>query len=427
MSEGLLLLSSIIHNGSRDVFRGLSDRMFTENELPVWRFVSHYFDTYGALPSRDVLNQERIILPQAEGDVGYFRSRLQNRTLYNIYLSMQAEMFEAFQAVNMAEFMRLNEVMVQQMRQMDTRRDSFTMTEAMQLVIADYEEAQRHFGLRGITYGFDTLDDITGGARAGDLITLVARPGLGKSMTITRMAAMAWGAGASIGFASMEMTALETARRLLAMGSGVSADLIQRGHTSEWGDEQIRATAARVGDLPPFNMLVGDLSKSVRDIDAMIQEHEPDVIYIDASYLLSPTKDMAGKRFELVSETMRELKSLAVSRNKPIIQTVQFNRSQKQDEEMTLDNIGQSDEIGQLSSLVLGIKKGATPNEATSRRFKILKNRHGPDSLSFATNFRHTPFNMDEIEEEPDGAGFTPTGDWDGSQVDQPTNTEWEV
>jgi replicative DNA helicase len=312
------------------------------------------------------------------------------------------------------------------MRTLDTRRDSYRLVDAMQMVIEDYEEAQRSIGLRGVTYGWENLDDITGGARGGDLISVVARPGLGKSFTVARMAAMAWGQGASVAFASMEMRAIETARRLLSMGSGVSADLIQRGHTSQWGEEQLRATAARVEHMPPFHMLVGDLSKSVRDIDAMIQEHEPDVVYIDASYLLRPAKDVgAKKRFELVSETMRELKSLAISRNKPIIQTVQFNRLQKADEEMSLDNIGQSDEIGQLSSLVLGIKKGATPHEGSQRRYKVLKNRHGADGMAFVTNFLHTPFNMDEIEDEGDGLDVN--GDWDGTQGDQPANTEWGI
>ena len=252
----------------------------------------------------------------------------------------------------------------------------------------------------------------------------MARPGAGKTFTILKMAAATWEQGNPVVVVSMEMNALEMARRILSMGSGVNSEFIQRGQLSEWGEEAMMASVAQVDNMPPFHMLIGNLSKSVRDVDMMIQEHAPTGVFVDAGYLLNPTSRRAGaRRFELAADTIRELKDLAMRRDKPIIQTVQFNRQQKQDEDMSLDNIGQTDEIGQISSLVLGMKKGASPNENTRRRYTVLKNRHGDDWWGFETYFEHSPFNMDVVKEEDE----TPEefDEYDGTQGEAPAIDEW--
>ena len=427
MSAGLQLLRSVIDNGSRDAFRSLRPEYFIENEQPVWTFVSSYFDQYGALPSLEICAQNNFFLPDAQGPIHYFRDSLRNRTIYNVYIREQQGLFDMIQRGDMMGFVVHIENMIREMRSVESRRDTFSLSEAIQSVMDDYLIARRSSGLRGVTYGWDELDDCTGGARPGDLHSIVARPGQGKSFTLARMACMAWQAGASVAFVSMEMTAIETARRIIAMGTGINADFIQRGHVSSWGEEQLYATVERLRDMPPFTLLVGDLSKSVRDVDAIIQEHEPDAIYVDAGYLLKPTRQgNQTKRFELVSDTIRELRSLSMSRHKPIIQTVQFNRSQKANEEMSLDNIGQSDEIGQLSALVLGMKKGSSPYEDTRRKIKVLKNRHGPDHFDFEIKFEHTPFCMDSVN-QTSGAGTDDNGDYDGTQGVPPSQTEWTI
>lgn len=424
MSTGLLAIRAILDNMSRDTFRHLRDAMFTDDERPAWNFVTTYFDRYGTLPSVEVCAEQGFWLPPAPGAVGYYRDALRDRAIYQVYVREQQTLLELMQSGRMMDFVSLLSSILTEMQATSSSRDTYTMAEALQLVMEDFEEARAAAGPRGILYGWPSLDDATGGARAGDLVSVVARPGLGKSFTLMRMACMAWAAGCSVAFVSNEMGAVEMARRTLAMGSGVNSDFIQRGHVSDWGEEQLRATLARVPDMPPFQLLIGDLSKSVRDVDALVQEHDPDVIYVDAGYLMRPSKDRGmQKRFEMASEAMRELKGLATGRSKPLVQTVQFNRGQKPDEEMSLDNIGQTDEVGQLSSLVLGMRRGAAPHEQSRRRYSVIKNRHGADGFSFETLFEHSPFCMDEIEETGDGTDEN--GDWDGVQGAAPARDEW--
>jgi replicative DNA helicase len=426
MSAGLQTLSALITTQSRDLYRSMTTNFFVEDEVPAWNFFTQYTDRYGAFPSLQVMQENGFPLPEPSGTAQYHRDQLQDRFAYNHWMQHSEEFFQRVQGGYMSEARDILEDILFGWRGMDTVRDTFTLQDAISMVVEDYQIARDlHGQLRGITYGWSELDDRTGGCRDGDVATIVARPGAGKTFTILKMAAHAWEQGNPVVVVSMEMNAIEMARRILSMGSGVSADFIQRGTLSEWGEEVMMASVERVANMPPFHLLVGNLTKSVRDVDMLIQEHSPRAVYVDAGYLLNPAgKKPGARRFELAAETIRELKDLAMRRSKPIIQTVQFNRQQKQDEDMSLDNIGQTDEIGQISSLVLGMKKGAAPNESTRRRYTVVKNRHGEDYWGFETNFQHSPFNMDFID-EGDGGDNDPDGEYDGTQGDQPVTNEW--
>lgn len=427
MSVGLQLIRAVVENRSLHSFRELNETFFVEDELPAFRFVDQFMTNYGGLPSLAALQENGIYLPEATGPVDYHREALRDRVFYNAYATRQQAIMGAFQTSQMAEARRLIEEVATEMQNASAQQDTFALLNVAQEVWRDFQAAQRHIGLRGITYGWDALDEITSGIRPGDVATIVARPGIGKSWTIAKAAVAAWSQGRPVLFCSMEMTALESARRIIGMMSGTNPDLIQRGTLSRWGIDGIVSTVEQFGDMAPFTMLVGDLSKSVRDVDAMIQEYDPECVYIDASYLLKPTSGnkFRGKRWESAAEVAEEIKGLALRRNRPILQTVQFNRTQKDDEEMSLDNIGLTDAIGQVSSLVLGVKKGPTPNESTQRRYRVIKNRHGPDNLTFKTNFLFSPFNMDEIADDEDTGASPAGGDWNGQMGDPPARTEW--
>jgi replicative DNA helicase len=424
MSAGLQLLRAVIDTQARDTFRLLGDRLFTEDELPAWRFVSDYFTRYGVIPTVDACRENGLFLPEAVGPVAYFRDMVRNRMIYNTYSGALPLLSEMLQRGDYEGFVALLSQTTQAMQTTLAVRDTYTAQQAIQMVMEDLAETRVFGSFRGVTYGWPTLDELTGGARPGDLATVVARPGLGKTFTILRMATSAWSAGHPVLFVSNEMSVLEIARRLLSIGSGVGADFIQRATLSAWAYEAIQFALDRLPHMPPFHLLIGDLTKSVRDVDALIGETDPSVVYVDASYLMRPVNYKSGqRRFETAADTARDMKGLANRTQKPIIQTVQFNRAQKEDEGPSLDHIGQTDEVGQLSSLVVGVRKGSSPNETRQRRYVVIKNRHGQDGITFTTRFEHTPFNMDEIDNNQ--GDDSEMDDYDGTQNPPPMRTEW--
>lgn len=427
MSAGLAFLRSVIDNSSRQTFVACRPELFVETEQRHYEFVRGFINRFGGMPSYQIMVENNLQLPLAHGPVDYHLTRLVDRAVYRAYSENQTAIHQAFSQNDMVSARRLITQVYTAIRAVDVTANIHEMTDAFRQAWEAYQVARDAQGeLQGMSYGWDFLDEITGGLRGGDVGTIVARPGLGKSFTILKAALSAWRQGASIAFISMEMNAVETARRALGMETGINPDNLLRGRVSHWGEDLVEHFLERIDRRPPFRMLVGDLSKSVSDVDAMIQEHAPDYVCIDASYLLKATDNPTykGKRFEQMAEVGEAVKGLALRRNKPILQTVQFNRSAAPDEEMDLSQIGGTDVVGQVSALVLGMRRGPAPYERSRRRYMILKNRHGRDQVSFLTRFEFDPFNMDIVEDEPTGID-SETGEWDGTIGQPPAATEW--
>lgn len=401
MSIGLQLLRAAIDGGSREALRRVPLSLFTPEELPKVNFALNHMTLHGALPSPAIMAENGMTLAATNGgNFSYYMTRLRSRAISNSATVGAQGLLHAIRQRNDDEIINIVNTMQGQVQSVSQTESTMPLSEAIQQAWADYQEARGNPGMRGITTGYNVLDRVTGGLRPGDVTTIVARPGVGKSWTILNMALKAWLSGASVCFVSMEMTAIETARRLIGMATGVNPDFISRGTVSHWAEDNVEQWIASVPGRPPFILMVGDLSKSVQDVDHMIMEFEPDICYVDASYLLKPTQDnmFRGKKWESASQVAEGLKGVALRRHRHIVQTVQFNRSQTLEEEMSLDNIGGTDAYGQISSLAMGIRIGAAPNERRQRRYGLLKNRHGIDWLTFETNFLFDPFNMDVID-----------------------------
>ncbi|QIG76112.1 DNA helicase DnaB-like protein [Rhizobium phage RHph_I4] len=401
MSIGLQLIRAAIDGGSREALRQVPVSLFTPDELPKMQFVLNHISQHGALPSIQICAENGVTLaPTNGGNFSYYMQRLRSRAITNSATAGAQGLLAAIRARNEADIINVVQSMSGQITSVSSTDSTMTIQTAIQQAWQEYQEARANPGMRGITTGFSVLDRVTAGLRPGDITTIVARPGVGKSWTILNMALKAWLAGNSVCFVSMEMTAIETARRLIGMATGVNPDFISRGTVSHWAEDNVEQFIASVPGRPPFILMVGDLSKSVQDVDYMIMEYEPDIVYVDASYLLKPTEGnmFRGKRWEAAQHVAEGLKGVALRRHRHIVQTVQFNRSQTLEEDMSLDNIGGTDAIGQISSLAMGIRIGAAPNERRQRRYGLMKNRHGIDWLTFETNFLFEPFNMDVID-----------------------------
>jgi hypothetical protein len=95
--------------------------------------------------------------------------------------------------------------------------------------------------------------------------------------------------------------------------------------------------------------------------------------------------------FESLTDVAKELKQMAMQRQKGIIQTVQFNRDAEKTKVRTTRHIGGSDAVGQITTIGIDIQPGAAPHESTRRKLTVFKNREGEDSFSFDIDFLFSP------------------------------------
>ena len=107
----------------------------------------------------------------------------------------------------------------------------------------------------------------------------------------------------------------------------------------------------------------------------------------------------------------------------PIVQSVQFNREATKDKKGgRLENIGGSDVVGQISTSVITIKAGPSPDEQTKRTLGLEKNREGARELEMDINFLFDPPNFDWLPrpEQQEQGDDTYGADPDEADADDP-------
>jgi replicative DNA helicase len=125
------------------------------------------------------------------------------------------------------------------------------------------------------------------------------------------------------------------------------------------------------------------------------------MIFVDGAYLLRIDKYLAKtERYALVAE---ELKGYSLGLNIPIFASWQLNRDAEKKKEISATNIYYSDDIAQLSSVVLALSPNTDLDKDFRRKIQVLKARDGQlgeglinwsisDGIDFST------FNQDIIK-----------------------------
>lgn len=399
MSLGLNAIRGIIDTGSVTAFRQLKAEWFVEEELEAFQFVKDHFRRYSRLPDRKTMEENGFVLNKVRQPAQYYIDKLSARAVYNSVRDNHGQLLDAMKGKDVREIKKALKVLVQSTRAVDNSQDFSTLDEQALAVLDEYKEAKSNPGLQGITTGFPVLDEVTNGLQPGDVIALAGRPNIGKSYLLLKMMNAAWRAGSPCGGVSMEMKTRQLARRFLGMETGLNPDLIRKGQlSSNYGERLLKTTIRDIQNRPPIFFLEGNFRKSVSDVDNMIQEFSPDIAFIDAGYLLTPDKASKGyvKRNEHVAAVMEEIKMMAENRKIPVVVSVQFNREMKKGgkKEMDVSFLAETDVIGQIATLVLGIRHGRTPLEDVTREIGLIKNREGA-LITFQTNFNFNPMNFD--------------------------------
>ena len=403
MSAGNNFIRVCIEEQAKKIFRRVSDDYFLEEELGAYNYSKAHLQQYHALPSLEIMEAEGHPLPLINGQsagVEYYLQLLRRRYAYTKVNDRHPELKENLKTMNMEGMMStLRHMLGDASASLEV--DNFrTLAEELVEVKEGYEFAKSNPGLRGVTFGWDTLDKVTSGAQAGDLIAIAGRANLGKSWLMIYVAYCAWLSGKSVCFTSMEMTLSQIARRFLGLHMRVNPNFIRDGELSFMSESRMMQVIEDISQLIPLHLMAGDMTGSVAGVETMIEEFDPDIAMVDSAYLLNPSARKKGyaSRWESISDTVNELKILALSRDIPLIGSFQFNRNQKSkgNKEMDLRDIGGSDTIPQAASIVLGIQEGPPPFQDSQRLVDIMKNREG-DTPKFATAFTFSPVNFKEV------------------------------
>ncbi len=396
MSVGWQLMA-VLARGDGQVSRVTED-MFTEEELPSWRFLHEYYTQFGGVPSPAAFQENDLELSEPTGSFEYHLERVVKRTIYNIVTRHHGSLVEAMNKRSMDDVVDIVTKMQVETGGVRTRTETRSMAEWAQRIREEYQLSQTR-GVERVTLGWRPLDNITGGAFPGDIVAVVARPGVGKTYTLGHMAIQAWRSEKRVLFVSMEMTDLQMAQRMIGIMASVDPAYIKRGQVSTEVWQRVSDTLVTLeGTGSSFYLVGGNLRSGVPYMDSLIQELNPDIVYVDASYLLRSTAPRNKARWEVLAEVNEGMKESALRRGIPLVHSTQFGKQAKSHSrhEHDLGMIGGTDVVGQVASIVIGIRPGKTPDERTRRIYTVHKNREGPLG-GFMTNFLFAPVNFNVI------------------------------
>lgn len=233
----------------------------------------------------------------------------------------------------------------------------------------------------GIPTGLPTLDQHTGGFRAGQLITVCARPGHGKSDFACQIANNTAASDTATLIVSIEMGLEELQDRWMAQASRTKHARLRAGEIAEkdWlhisdGVSKLASVPLYVQDDPAANLAtIRYQARRIPNIGLVI---------VDYLQLMDSIGTHENRQTE-VAGLSRGLKRLARDLGVPVIALAQLNRGveQRNDKRPITSDLRESGAIEQDSDIVIGLYRDELYNKDSKdsgvMEAIILKHRAG--------------------------------------------------
>ena len=186
----------------------------------------------------------------------------------------------------------------------------------------------------GIPTGYTDLDRLLGGGlRAGELVIIASRPGMGKTSLLNGIAANVTGINRDyrpaevhrVVFYSMEMSENELANRYISMDTRIPSTRVRAGDMTpdEW--TAFMGSSARHTAAPMWLNCESQTTRSMRDDAERLQiKHGVDLIIVDYLGLFDDGGDDAYQKTSAISHA---LKGVARSLNIALVAAAQLSRS----------------------------------------------------------------------------------------------------
>lgn len=397
--DGSKLLLGLVDSGEKGFAEfmeyQLEASIFKGDEADLFDFIRKHAMGYGALPKRKTIKkwatENACTIPTKEAideSPKYYLDQIETR---NLKLGLKGAMMDAekLRLANPQESLNSLTGEVILLNQQRRRKQLLNFAEGGDKLVHEEFIKTLQNSDTGLKFGWPTFDKMSGGLAGGDVVSIVGRPGMGKTYMELHAMLHAWGQGLTTLFVSMEMKVTPIAQRLAAMYTNTSIAELKSGQIATKKYNGMRNVLGGMQGQHGMWVADGALSAKVADVQMLCAQLQPDVLFIDGAYLLRCENPRLA-RHDRINTNVEDIKMmLAEQLNIPVVQSFQFNRemTKKGVEEVGLENIAGSDAIGQLSSVVLGLFEEDSIETAVQRKIRVLKGRNGEQG-EFNINWR---------------------------------------
>lgn len=240
---------------------------------------------------------------------------------------------------------------------------------------------------KGVTTGIKLLDKVTSGLQGSNLIVIAARPSMGKTDVMLKLARSAGWDGYLPVIFSLEMSEEQLHNRNIATVGNYSRDRMADPE-KDLTDEQKDRWGDTLGKLSMTKMHVDETgAQTIPEMRAGIRKtmnnnpDRPPVVFIDYLTLIKST-ETGGSTHERIGDIAKGLKNLSKEFNCPIVVLAQLNRGveQRQDKRPMLSDLRESGTIEEATDLGIMLYRDSyydAENDDSTLEMIVTKNRNG--------------------------------------------------
>ena len=295
------------------------------------------------------------------------------------------------ESVNVDQLIDMAQTKIFAAIQNNVKKDVQEIGSVINQAMSDIERLQETTGLSGVPSGFPSLDRITFGWQPSDLIIVAARPSVGKTAFVVNVARNASvDHHVPVAFFSLEMPAIQLAKRMMVSETGLSSDKIKGGtklEAYEW--QQLEAKLKELSKAPLYiddtpSLPVMEFRSKVK---RLVNQKGVRLVIVDYLQLMQGPQELKGMREQEVAAISRTLKATAKEMNVPIIALSQLSRDavkrQGGNNRPQLSDLRESGSIEQDADMVLFIHRydyqglSENPEDAGKTELIIAKHRNG--------------------------------------------------
>jgi replicative DNA helicase len=374
-------------------------------DASLFALVDNHVLRYGKIPARETIeDQWGQPLPKTTGPAEFYLPQLKAAYVRD---TLQAALNDA------QKYMKTNP---ERSRKIIDEAVTILSTPPEVPAIVDYRESlpriMKHLASKlkggGISLGWPSYDETSGGLMPGDFVSLVGFSGFGKTQMLLSRALYFWEVlNLPVLFISGEMNLDAILERAAALDSHVPADYLKHGlfpnvGPTNYKEKLIKRLKDAAKAPTPLYFIDANLAMFTSAIQRLCRRLEPAVVCVDGAATLAGHS--YHRRWEAIAETTTFLKRVICNQMGILtIATYQFTNEARrafENEKVlpSLSDIAGSVEIGNLSTVCLGMMPDDTVDIIPRRKISILKGRNG-ETGSFYTHWNFRTMNFAEFDE----------------------------
>jgi replicative DNA helicase len=268
--------------------------------------------------------------------------------------------------------------------------DFRTVKEVLEKAQSDLESLAKNKGkVTGLTTGLIDLDNLTNGFSPTQLIIVAARPAVGKTAFALNIACAAdKSTKKNIAIFSLEMPSEQLIMRMISSLGQIDNKKLQTGRMENEDWRRVNEAISQLADTNIYFHDAGGITAS--EIKAKCRRLSTigeglGLVIIDYLQLIDSSSKYSGSRQQEVSEISRNLKTMALELEVPVIALSQLSRNveKREDKKPVLSDLRESGSIEQDADIVAAlhapdVEAPADDNLPVPIQLIILKHRNGP-------------------------------------------------